>query len=371
MTTTLQQILSAKQLTRVINTVVGGVPDDLLPPSFTRDTRDIRGNAASYQKVQSTRQVAKRVAYGAKPKRVSKQGMQETPVILPHFFETIEHSPLTLQNLMKEGSDELQRLGAQTVQRQTEDFGRRFKNIRIAMLYSLLKRGKISFDSEGDLQLTDQAGSGGIDLDFDVPAGNQDQLDILGNGDIITASWATASTKIITQLRQMRKEYRQLVGMPLTIALYGENIPSYLMDNNQTKELINRSPALRDAISLSSTGEIPQGFMGFQWFSVDQAFYELPDGTTTEIFGPDDLILTPEPSTEWLEWLLGSYTVPTSIGQIFSDSNDALASFDIVNGAFSFATVQHSPPSIEHFVGDTVLPVLMNGNAILQADVTP
>ncbi|KKN74307.1 hypothetical protein LCGC14_0392460 [marine sediment metagenome] len=371
MTTTLQQVLAAKQLTRVISTVVGGVPKDLLPPSFTRDTRNIEGNTASYRKIQSTRQVAKRVNYGDKPRRVNKQGIQDTPVILPHFFETIEHNPVVLQNLLAEGNETRQRLGAETVARQTLEHGRRFQNGRMGQLYSLLTRGKISYSADGDLALTDQAATGGVDIDFSVPAGNQNQLDILGNGAIISASWATASTKIITQLRQIRKEYRQLVGMPLVHALYGENVPSHILDNNQTKELVNRSDVLRDKLAFSSTGEIPMGFLGFQWWPMDQAFFEQTDGSTTEFWGPDTVVFAPEPSTEWLEWIEGSYPIPRNVGMIFADAMDALAQFDIVNGAFSFAKVETSPPSIEQFVGDTVLATLMNGAAILIADVTP
>lgn len=371
MTTTLQQILAAKQLTRVITTIAGGVPDDLLPPSFTRDTRAIDGNTATYRKVQSTRKVAKRVNYGDKPRRQSKQGIQDVPVVLPHFFETIEHNPVVLQNLMNESDTAKQRLGVQTITRQTIEEARRFRNGRMGQLYSMLTRGKISYSATGDLEITDQAGSGGVDIDFNVPAGNQNQLDILGNGDIIDASWAIASTQIITQLRQIRKEYRQLVGLPLKHILYGENIPGFLLDNNQTKELINRSPMLRDRLAVSSTGEIPSGFMGFEWWPMDQAFYEKEDGTKVEFWGPDALILVPEPSTEWMEWLEGSYPVPRDVGTVFADAMAALANFDIVQGAFSFAKVEISPPSIEQFFGDTVLVTLMNGNALLIADVTP
>jgi len=371
MTTTLQQILSAKQLTRVIVTVVGGVPDDLLPPSFTRDTRPVDGNTATYRKTQSTRKVANRVAYGAKPKRQSKAGIQDVPVVLPHFFETIEHNPVVLQNLMNEGDTAKQRLGNQTITRQTIEQGRRFRNGRMGQLYSMLTRGKISYSSTGDLEITDQAATGGVDIDFNVPAGNLNQLDILGNGDIISASWATAATQIITQLRQIRKEYRQSVGMSLKHILYGENIPGYLLDNNQTKELINRSPMLRDRLAVSSTGEIPSGFMGFEWWPMDQAFYEKDDGTKVEFWGPDTIVLVPEPSTEWMEWLEGSYPVPRDVGKIFADALAALSQFDIVQGAFSFAKVEISPPSIEHFFGDTVLVTLMNGNALLIGDVTP
>lgn len=364
--TTLQQILGARNLTGVINSVVGGVPDDLIPPAFMSLTRPVSGNQATYHKVQSTRKTARLVQYGGTARTRELQGVTETPVVLAHFFESFMVKPDTMMALLDEGNETRQRMGAQTLARQISDFGRLFRNNRLVAFYSALARGKISYDASGNFALTDQAATGGVDVDFGVPAANLNQA-----AGAISASWATAGTKIINDIKALKRAARKATGYPLRWAFYGSNIPDYLLGNTQLKEIINRNLALQEAFAGAAAGEIPDGFLGFNWRPVDQAFYETANGTNTDIFGGDSLILTPEPSADWWEWYEGSYPVPTNLGAVFNDASAALSSIQEVYGSFAYATVKHNPVGIEGFVGDTVLPVLKVPAAIYILDVTP
>jgi hypothetical protein len=49
----------------------------------------------------------------------------------------------------------------------------------------------------------------------------------------------------------------------------------------------------------------------------------------------------------------------------------ALGNFTQAQGAFSYAKVGHNPPGVEHFAGDTFLPLLKNPWAVFLADVVP
>lgn len=366
MSTTLQQILGAKNLTGIINGIIGGVPEDLIPAGFMSSRRQVEGDYCTYNKVEATRKTARLVQYGSKAVKRQLQGVSEVPVKLAHFFESFDVKPTDMMNLLAEGNETRQRMGAATLARQVAEFGRLFRNNRLVAFYSMLARGKISYDSDGNFKTSDQAGSGGVDIDFSVPANNQNQW----NG-IIGASWATAGTSIITQVKAVKKQARKLTGYPLKHAFYGANIPDYLLTNTQLKELINRNARLQEAFTLAEAGEIPDGFLGFMWHPVDQAFWD-DGGTNTDIFGDDALILTPEPSADWFEWIEGSYPVPTDIGSVSSDAVSALlSSIAEVYGAFSYATVTHNPVCVEGFAGDTVLPTLKVPGAIFIGDVTP
>ena len=361
----IEQILAAKNLTGIITDVVGGVPDDLIPPEYLRDSTPVAGDYGTYQRVSATRKLAKTTAYGSKARNANTVGIGETPIKLLHTFEEWSHKPQTMMNLMAEGNEARQNMGAQTVARKAAEFGRRFQNFRLGCMYSAFARGKISVDRDGELQLTDQAATGGVDVDFDVPADHKDQF-----GGLVT-DWSNAATKIVTQMKKIKKQARKDTGLPVSTALYGEDLPDYFLTNTQTKELINRSPALRDSFAQADRGEIPNGFLGLNWSPVDQAFYEKEDGTQTDFFGGDALILLPDADRGWWEWLEGSYPVPTTVGTIFNDASAALSSFREVNGVFSFASVAHNPPSLTQYMGDTVIPVLKNGSAIWIGDVKP
>lgn len=365
MAKSLQHILGGRNLTRLITQVRDGVPAGLVPPALFTPTDRAEGDDAVVHRVKNTRRTARSKPYGAKAQTRDKQDLEDIPAKLIHTVESVDHGPTTLMNLKAPGSEGRQQLGRQEVARQTAEFGRLFVNLRRAAVYSVIANGKVWFDGDGEL-LPNSTGAVKT-VDMAVPAGNQNQLDWDGGGDIIDASWATAGTKIITHVRKIKTAARQLTGLPLRHALYGQNLPDYFLTNTQTKELMNRDPALRTAVA---SGELPQGFLGFQWWPVDEVFFEDKDGTNQTMFGVDSLTLLPEVSTDWWNFVQGTYPVPNSIN-VSSDATGSLNNFTVTAGMFSYSTVTVNPPNIEHVAGDTFLPWLVNPKAIFQADVTP
>ena len=208
-----------------------------------------------------------------------------------------------------------------------------------------------------------------VTVDYSVPSGNKGQLDVFGSGAIIGASWATASTKIITHIRNIKKASIKKTGYQLAHCFYGENIAGYLSSNTEAKEYLARNPAMNQQIL--STGEIPDGFMGLIWHPVDDAFFEDKNGTLQGQIGADDIVFVPEPSQDWYELVQGSFVIPTNLGSVTPDATAAVGSLTEVFGMYGYAKITDDPAGIKQFAGDTFLPTIKVPGAVFIADTTP
>lgn len=358
---TIQQILGSRNLIGLINAVNGGVPTKFLPPAFFTTTKRTNGDYGTYRITNNTRQMARSAAYGAKARATDVAGVGEMPVKLLHFVESIVHKPTTMMSLMNMADENVQRAGIETVAYQTTEFGRRFLNARAGSVYSVLAKGTINFDADGNYVMTPAAG--GVDVDLKVPAGNQGNI-----GGIIDANWNVATTKIVQQIANVKQLAEQTSGRTLTQAFYSKNILQNILRNDDAKALLQSNSMLSNALS---TMTIPNGFMGLTWSPVAGSFFENANGTQTNFFDDDALVLTPDVSSDWWEMLEGTYPVPRNIGQVANDAESILASLDIVQGMFQYATVTTNPPQIEQVAGDTFLPTLKVPSAIFQIDTKP
>lgn len=362
---TIQEVLHYENILRVVEEVKDlsqtPVPDRMFTPTDT-----VMGNTGSYVKVTSSRQIAQAVMYGAPSKNVKLQGVSKVPVTCIHSFEHIQHTPNTVMQLKSEDGG-IQRMGIQTVGRQARDFALRFIRLRRAAWYQALTTGLIYLDSEGDL-LPSAAGAA-ITINFGIPAGNKNQLNALGKGNIIAASWATAGTNIPNHIAGIQMAAAQLTGYRITTAYYGKNIPGYVASNTAMKEFLKMNPPSNAAVL---SGAIPDGFINLKWREAYSGLWVDGKGVSQVPWGDDMVVFTPdEADLGWWGFLEGTYPIPTDIGEMSSDVIAALNSVQTVAGQFGYAQVTHDPVGIKQFGGDTFLPVINVPKAVFVADVTP
>lgn len=367
MAKSIQDFLYYENLVGSVQQVVGGVPEDILPPGFLNVTDRVEGKTGEYTMFAGTRETARIVTYGSPARQRTMTGVKKVPVSLLHTFESLPADPTVMMQLQSEDSPVKQDMGRQTIARNLADFGMRFRNLRVSCVYSIFKYGAIYFDAAGNLLPTSSGAY--YTLDFQIPAGNKGQLDILGDGAIIGASWATDATDVIGDIRAIKKAARIKTGYPIRHAFYGANIPQYLLSNTDIGTLIHASPSLSEALA-NSPSELPPGLLGLQWHPIDDAFFIDSAGDDQSWFSGDEVVFTPDPSADWWGVMEGTFPVPTTC-DIVGDMMAAISSFTAVQGAFSYAKANHNPPGIEHFAGDTFLPLLKNPWAIFIADVTP
>jgi len=360
----LPPIMSARNLIGTIQAVKPGLPDVLHPGFESQTTKKVSGNTSTYFSVDGTRETAKLVHYGAPSVRRTLSGVAEKPVVLPHFKENIDVKAHDLVNLMDQDENR-QRLGEAEIARLVQEAKQILVNTRRAMLASALALGKIYIGSDGKM-LSSSSGAQ-IEIDFAIPSGNKDQLNVFGDGAIIDASWGTAGTKIVRHIQLLMKAAARLSGYAITDAIYGANILDYFLGNTQLKEIIFRNATYQDAFS---KGIVPNGFLGLRWWPGYQFFWQ--DGTSyKEVVGGDTIVFHPTPDPTWFEWQEGSAPVPGDLGKVSGDLEDAVASITLATGMFAYAKVTDDPVGATMIYGDTNLPIVKAKKSIFIADVVP
>lgn len=363
MAKTIQQILHARSLSGVIQAVKPGIPR-ILPAGFYAPTKNVRGNAAEYTRVVGRRDLAMAVQYGSPSKELTQKGVGRVPVKLWHTFLNMKHDVEVLDMLRAYDNPEVQEMGIQELVRQSGDFATVFENTRDSLMHSALFTGYLYFDSDGNLLPTSSGAM--VTVDFGVPASHRNQLDILGAGAIIAASWATAGTDIVAHINGIKSALTQKSGYVPTYAFYGKNIPAYFARNTGIGALLQTDRQLAEG--LGSNGTFTLG--GITWVNAQDAFFVDQAGAIKTWVGADGVIFSPMPSAEWWELLNGSYVVPTG-KNIGGNALDMLADLQRTQGRFSYAELTIDPPGIKHYAGDTFLPTLKAPLAVAIADVTP
>ncbi|RLC38155.1 hypothetical protein DRH27_02955 [Candidatus Falkowbacteria bacterium] len=362
---TIEQILHYKNIMGVVDAIKGGLPTDIVPARMLQPTKRVPGNKGTYYKRTSTRKVARTVKYGAPSTLRSMEGIADVPVNLFHSYEHINHDP-NLLPMLKSLDGGTQKLGAEIVAKEAADFTQLFHNLRLAAWFSALTLGKIYFDGDGNL-LSSSSGAV-VTIDFGIPDGNKDQLNVAGNGTIITDSWATASTDIPKQISVLIKQAMAFTGYRPKYAIYGSNIPDYLASNTSMKEFLKMHPASNEAVR---NGDVPNSFAKMTWIDGSHAFYNDNDGNNKFFWDDDMVVFLPDPTDMgWWGLIEGSYAVPTNIN-IQTNATAALASLANVSGMFSYAKVVDDPVTVRQYAGDTVLPIISVPNSVFIADVTP
>ncbi len=366
MAVSIEELLHHENFLKTIEKVKGGVPDGIIPKRMFTRTDTTIGNQGSYFKVESTRRVAQQCLYGAPSKAAKFKGVSKQLVTLLHSFENFQHDPQIVA-ILKSTNGGVQKRGAELVGRKLAEFTQRFINLRRATWYSAMATGYIYFDEDGEL-LPDSSGAVNT-VDFSIPAGHRNQLDWDGNGAIIGASWATAGTDIMGDVRELKKAAIATTGYPIKKVYYGPNIPGYLSANTALKEFLSRNPEAQKAVI---AGDIPDGLLGLTWVDAQDAFYEDKNGTNKHFWDGDKCVFTPdETDMGWWGFIEGSYNIPTDVGKIMADIMHALNSLTEIFGMFGYASVTHDPVGLKQYAGDTFLPLILVPNAIWIADVTP
>ena len=367
MSTTLEQLLHYKVLTGVVQDPRGGLPPMALPTGYMTTTRGIPGDKMYWLEVAGTRQTAMVAQRASESQRREMQGVQERSATAMFIHEHIFHDVDTLNMLRQFDNPQMQQMGRDEVLRQSRYTRQLLDNTRAAAVMSAVLTGKIRYTIGSGIE--DPGGSNGQQIDFGVPSGNQNQLDVFGNGAIIGASWATATTDIPGQVHALLEAAVKKSGYPIRNAVFGKNILGYLTTNNYTKELINGNQAFAQAFGQNT---IPGGFLGIQnWISGSNAFFVDPSGSYVELVGDDEVKFLPDASPEQYELIEGTYEVPTSLGSVGQSAQQMINRFQTVRGRFNYAKITDDPAGIKHNYGDTFLPALKVPTSVFYADVTP
>ena len=378
----LAQVLGAKNIIGVIQKVKPGLREKILPPQLLTPSRKVSGNYGTYHVTVGERRAARVTNYGAPAQTYEPTGVSEKAVNFLHAFQDMPITPSAMMNLLDEGNENRQRIGMETLGRQTGDFALTFRNLRVAAISMMLANGKIMTDGLG--RLTTDSTKVARTLDFGIPSTNTGQLPIprynssgkVTNSPIINASWATTSTSILSQINALKQAAVLLTGFPIEHAFCGINVKQYLFDNTEYKDYLKRNQAAQEALVKNV---IPPGLADVQWHEMYESFYsqDLPNpgaalsaNAALPIFGADTVVFTPGFDEPWYELIEGSFPIPGD-AIMGKDAMELMESLEEAYGHFGFAKMgtDKQPSSIVEYQGDTFLPVILVPYSVFIATV--
>jgi len=367
----LQTMLGAPNLAGILRQVEPGLAEDIIPPAFLKVGRRITGNVFEQTVTEGERRMARASLYGSPSQTYEAKGLGIRSFSCVHTAHNTSFEASTLMNLFKPDTTQAQDIAAAEVEREMVDFRQTFRNLRIACVTSLLTNQAIYFNSVGEVQASSTTPA--LTVQFNMPASNTGQLPVFGTA-LLTASWATAGTDIITQIKNLKVAARQLTGFPLRHAFYGANIFNYLISNTVLQAYLKHNPQFQAGFMQY---EIPDDFMGLIWHPMEQAFLvnmntnkggAISAETVHGTFAATQVVFTPEPDRGWYELVEGSEYVPQSI-DLVGEYGTALKDYRHEFGPWAYAKSADDPLRLIAYMGDNFLPTLRAPKAIFNATV--
>jgi hypothetical protein len=386
-------VLGARNLSGLVQNVVPGVPK-VLPDEWFKPTRTVPANMAEWFDEWGSRLNSGYVPYGGTARLVPLRSLGTSQSVLYSSLEKISLRQTEFMNLLataSEGQGQTQKFGREELVRQAVAFSTRRKNMRTTLPQLLLLTGSANFDDKGQIQPAPT--QTGFTMSANIPAANLGHVVDVSNAVIKVPgggappnndtlfSWEQSGTDIYTQLAQLKVLARQRSGHVLTEAFYGTGIPGLLANNANATKWLQFYSAAQQATGLM--GEIPPGFMGFDWHPVGEAFYSqetaVPANNTgaagtspsgviesiTSYMPSEGIVFSPKPARTWYDFVEGTTPIPKDMGKIVSGVEEAQALFDFMVGEWMFGKIEGPMPArIDLYSGDVFSPQIRVPSAV-------
>jgi hypothetical protein len=196
--------------------------------------RQVPTRFASFRIFNQTRQPATFRAPGTPPAVITPNPVGEQRVMMTRCHEKIVLNNEFLGNIAKIGgpSAEIDRGGAEYITEQVNYLANRF-HLSVELTVAALIRGNLYLAVRGDqlIPYLSAPSAPYITVPFGIPAGNLNQLNMLGAGNIIDTSWANPAANIVGHLIAVRSALVQLTGFELGCVLISGTTWNYVINN--------------------------------------------------------------------------------------------------------------------------------------------
>lgn len=251
--------------------------------------------------------------------------------------------------------------GQQYIAKQERNLAQIMVNMR-EFAAAMMLRGSMGVLQATASQIPVLPGAGTRDIDFGISAGHKGQA-----GGIITASWATAGTKIVDHILALRAKAEEDTGYTLEHALINSKTWGYLVNNTQVQTLAGTASQPWDK-SERVVDRGPDNEPVNEWVATLRAIPDLMfhisdhgldvwDGsanTFAKMIPDDHIIFTPEPDGTWNELHEGSEPV----------KDDASSPVVERFGLYAYKAETVRPTGVNIDMLDNFLPVLTVPDAI-------
>lgn len=288
--------------------------------------RQITGRYFSFDIMDKTRNIANFRAPGTPPSTITANVVGQMNGVFPRMYEELRLPYERIWNNRPIGGPrfEVDQGGQSYIQAQEEFLKQRFANAREFMISRML-RGSFQVVASGDDWIPVDSG-GNMTVNYQIPAANKSQLNMLGAGDIITVSWDNPAADIFGNCLAVNAAYEQLHGYPLRHIWCTSTMWNYVLNNTGIKALggTSNSPfaSFEFVPENGDDGEKMNAFVGvlraipwLQWHIYDGGLNVGTTPTFAKLIPDDKAIFMPEPDQAWCEMLEGSEPVIERDGQ--------------------------------------------------------
>lgn len=371
---TLQEVLSPSVVNRVISRIK--VPQSRLQNFFGMQLGGPNNNPIgrryfSWDIFDKTREIATMRAPGTGPATARKQATGRVTGVFPRIHEEVRLDYEILNNLRALGrpAGEVDQMGLNYITRQEEYLAQRFANFREFMVSRMLK-GSFDILQDGDNWYPVDHGSGTVTVNYQIPSGNLNQLNMTGAGNIIDVRWDNASSSIFTHLIKVNQAFEQLTGRPLRHIWTDSVMWRNVLINTQIHDIggtANTVFAQYDTVEERGPDGLPtnefvgvlRGIPWVKWHIYDAGLNIATTGgnsTFTRFFNSTvgEVSFMPDPGPDWVEMCIGSEPVIDAYG------SPAVERF----GFYAWTFTNIKPASIELLAVDNSLPALYVPSAL-------
>jgi hypothetical protein len=272
----------------------------------------------------------RRTSRAFSPLQIPPQSQEMQPrtatMTVPHFGESLKFTYDQLRPWRPLGKPDgyIDEGGVQWITQQMQRCMMRMDNTREFMLSQLLSVGSYALQRNGDywdVIPTASASGDYVTVDFAIPAAHKSQLNVFGAGDIITATWATATNSIRNMLFNLRAASQKKYGLPITEVFINTNTFNYVMANNSMQMGGMASPTGFTIYKSMTKEPAPSDYRAHGAYDV--VFHAMPlvtfhvndnallvntedetavtSSTYNKTMIPDNVaVFTPPPSRDWL-----------------------------------------------------------------------
>lgn len=324
---------------------IGFQPNRFNPDNVSLEgpnTRNGDTRFASFRLDDVTRVVAKAKAPGTGPASVPPNPVGEVRVSCARFHEKVRLLGEFLGNLSPiiGPNSQIDAGGQSYIARQIVHLSEKYNNT-VELLTTGMFQDNLYFQMQGDNLLpvigAPAAPALGFQIPFQVPAGNKNQLNLLGTGNIIQVGWQTTGAPILKNCLQMQAALTQLSGyQPRHFWLNSLGWYNVLLNTevrntagSSATPFANYDRTVEKGIDGLDQPEFAAELRGIPWLQwhvaddvivtnsdIDPTWASAPATATYVKVCPDNtVIVTPEPSPDWTELYQGAEYISENAGQ--------------------------------------------------------
>ncbi len=174
----------------------------------------VGGRSGTFEVFNNVRTAGWGRAPGTAAANRARNSVGRVPFTFPRHHEAVYLLAEEIHNFARLGVSDAARdeMGADYLKKQMVPPAQRLGNWRTALVVGML-RDSLYLHTQGDVWYPSYTSSGNLaQINYQMPAGNKSQLDMLGDGDIIDVSWDNAGANIPKHLLDIDAAFQELWG---------------------------------------------------------------------------------------------------------------------------------------------------------------